>query len=323
MIIFLFFALPLSYGNGGPAPLSPEKAQNIAQDYLDSQNWPYVAKKSDPLKGDGEMKIKVKMIKTGKTAWVSDASYMRDIDMDTGIGTKYESLPGYNYAYIVKIYDKNGKYKGNIYVNAKSGAIKMVNVNKPVDNTDTSNNTTINNTNNMNITEKKPDGILEAFMNLINSIMAFFANFMNNSSIYQIGNSEFKLGSEWEPKNNETRNETENSYSRNFILKNDDTVQFWITQYGNKEAYDAKYKENNFSANGSYRGVSWQSDMININGTNVKKESTSGITTGSLLEINFYYFEKNGKYYTIDFFSKGDYSIEKEKALNMTVSSIK
>lgn len=317
MIIFLFLVLPLSYGNGGPAPLSPEKAQNIAQDYLDSHNWPYVAKKCDPLNGGGEMKIKVKMIDTGKTAWVSDESYMRDVDMDTDIGTKYESLPGYNYAYVVKIYDKNGKYQGNIYVNAESGAIKKVNVNKPVENINTSNNTT-----NMNITEKKPDGIWEAFMNLINSIMAFFANFMDNTSSYKIGNSEFKLNSEWEPENNETRNETENSSSRSFILKNNDTVTFFITQYGNKEVYDEKYKENSNSENGSLMGVSWQSDIININGTMVKKESTSGIVTGNFLEENYYLFEKNGKYYTILFVSEGYHSLEKEKALNMTVSSI-
>ena len=91
MIIFLFFALPISYGNGGPFPLSPEKAQAIAQNYLDSHDWPYVAKKCDPLNGGGEMKIKVKMIDTGKTAWVSDVSYMQDVDMNTGIGTKYEN----------------------------------------------------------------------------------------------------------------------------------------------------------------------------------------------------------------------------------------
>ena len=174
----------------------------------------------------------------------------------------------------------------------------------------------------MNVAEKKPDGIWEAFMNLINSIMAFFANFMNNTSSYKIGNSEFKLNSEWEPENNETRNQTENSSSRSFILKNNDTVTFFITQYGNKEVYDEKYKENSNSANGFYRSVSWQSETININGTMVKKESTSDTTTGNFLEVNYYFFEKNSKYYAILFLSEGYYSLEKEKALNMTVSSI-
>lgn len=167
----LFLSFSCIYADGGPPPLNEKTARSIAQDYLESNNLPYTA--LTPT--HSEMKIKVKVKSTGKSKWISMDTLNEILNQKPGDEEIYEFYDSYSFVYVVKVVDKNGAYKGNIYVNAESGAIRLVNVEKaPIVVNNTSSNNTTNNT---TADSNKPEGFLGAIMDFIQNIITFFQQY--------------------------------------------------------------------------------------------------------------------------------------------------
>lgn len=117
IVILVIGTLNFVYANGSPT-IGPNEAKISVQNYLDSNNLPYIA----VTPGDDDWQLKVNDTKTGEIKWISQSV----AEADALSWNRYHILTGQNEScdgWEVHVNDKNGKNVGRIYVDGQTGDV--------------------------------------------------------------------------------------------------------------------------------------------------------------------------------------------------------
>lgn len=138
---------------------------------------------------------------------------------------------------------------------------------------------------------------------LVFAVMALSGSFNNSTpnQEYNVLNSTFQIGSDWWAFNDS------NSTNDSVIFNNDQTLglvshmNLCLTQYTNATTFESKYQDSKSSSDDS---IVVNTENKSIAGIQVKFINTTGTKNNETFQD--YYFQKNGKYYSIHIVGKSD-----------------